>query len=465
VTTVAAAVARRPNRAAVVACLIVAVASLAVPTALAFDAWAWLVWGREVLHLELDTTGGPSWKPLPVLITTPLALLGGLAPVAWLVATRTLGLLAVVLTYRLATRLAGLATGVLAAGVLAVVGLLLGPDGGPRFLRLVAEGHSAPAEAALALWAIESHLDHRERRTLVLLTGLSLLRPEAWPFLGFYALWACRRRPGDRPLVVGLLVAVPVLWFGADWWGSGSPLHGARDAQVIDDPVGERLLDALDHVAKVVVVPLWVGVGAALLSARHRGEQTLLVLGAAAFAWMAIVVTMSVGLRYAALSRFLLPAAAVLCVLGGVGLVRLLAATRPGLLRIGAVAGLVLLSVPFAGPRIAGFGALVDGVSDRAVVDADLADLVDAVGRDALTACGRVVADPADLPQARLAWHLRVPMHDVDGEATTGPHVAVVGPGGPMERRLLGTGASVERLAGNEHWTAYAVDCPAAVSS
>lgn len=463
-TPVAAAVARRPNRTAIAACGIVAVASLAVPAALAFDAWAWLVWGREVLHLELDTTGGPSWKPLPVLITTPLALLDGLAPLAWLVVARTLGLLAVVFTYRLATRLAGVAAGVFAAGVLAVVGLLLGPDGGPRYLRLVAEGHSAPAEVALTLWAIGSHLEGRERRTLALLTGLSLLRPEAWPFLGLYALWAWRRRPDDRPLVLGLLATVPLLWFGGDWWGSGSPLHGAADAQVIDDPVGERLLDALDHVAKVIVVPLWIGVGAALLSARRREERTLLVLGAGALAWMAIVVAMSVGLRYAALSRFLLPAAAVLCVLGGVGLVRLVAATRTGALRIGVLAALVLLSVPLVGPRITGFGGLVDGVTDRAAIEADLADLVDAVGREAVTACGRVVADPVDLPQAALAWHLRVPMDDVDRKATTDPHVAVMASGGQGERRLLGTGASIHRLAGNEHWVAYAVDCPAAVS-
>ena len=60
-----------------------------LPATLAYDPWAWLVWGREIGHLDLDTTGGPSWKPLPVVITTPLAVLGDLAPTLWLVVART----------------------------------------------------------------------------------------------------------------------------------------------------------------------------------------------------------------------------------------------------------------------------------------------------------------------------------------------------------------------------------------
>ncbi len=33
-----------------------------------YDPWAWLIWGRELVHLDLDTGAGPSWKPLPALI-------------------------------------------------------------------------------------------------------------------------------------------------------------------------------------------------------------------------------------------------------------------------------------------------------------------------------------------------------------------------------------------------------------
>ena len=53
--------------------LVLAALSLLLPWALAFDPLAWLVWGREIGRLALDTTTGPSWKPFPVLFTAPFA--------------------------------------------------------------------------------------------------------------------------------------------------------------------------------------------------------------------------------------------------------------------------------------------------------------------------------------------------------------------------------------------------------
>lgn len=435
-----AAARRHPTFTLFGGCLVLAVLTLPLHTSLAFDPWAWLVWGREVLHLDLRTDGGPSWKPLPVLATTPFALFGNLAPTLWLVLARALGLLVVGLAFRLARGLAGTA-----AGLIAAVGLVLGPDGGPRFVRLVAEGHSAPAEAAFALLAAGSHLAGRRRATLAFLTLLSLLRPEAWPLLGIAAIASWRE---DRPLVIGLLVSVPLLWFVPDWWGSGSPLHGAGGAQVLDDPLPTRLAEALDHVVKVVVLPIWVGVAVALARAR-REDRRLWEVGLAALAWLAIVVLMAVGLRYAALSRFLLPAGAVLSVLGGVGLVQLCRRARPV-----TIAALVLLAVVFVTPRVVGLPGILDEVGERGAIEADLVDVVDAAGgRDVLLACGPVVADPADLPQAVLAWHLDVPLDDVDRRSPDGPHVAVVGNEGRMIRRL----ADAEVLATNGRWSVLAV--------
>src|SRR5205085_2717465 len=65
-----------------VALAVLAVTALTflIPSAPTYDPWAWIEWGREILHLDLSTVDGPSWKPLPVLLTTPFALLGGLAP-------------------------------------------------------------------------------------------------------------------------------------------------------------------------------------------------------------------------------------------------------------------------------------------------------------------------------------------------------------------------------------------------
>ena len=60
----------------VLACLAVAALAHALPAAPTYDPWAWISWGREIVHLDLDTRTGPSWKPLPVLFTTPFALAG-----------------------------------------------------------------------------------------------------------------------------------------------------------------------------------------------------------------------------------------------------------------------------------------------------------------------------------------------------------------------------------------------------
>ena len=92
-------------------CTVAAVLALAIPATLSYDAWAWLVWGREIVRFDLDTTGGPSWKPLPVLVAVPVSTLGDLAPAAWLVVARVGGLLALVGVYRLASRLAGRTAG------------------------------------------------------------------------------------------------------------------------------------------------------------------------------------------------------------------------------------------------------------------------------------------------------------------------------------------------------------------
>lgn len=449
---------RAPLAVVVAGCLTVAGVSLAFRASIAFDPWTWLVWGREVAGWRLDTTGGPSWKPLPVLVTTVLAPLGDLAPTAWVMIARAMGLLAVAMAYRLAKRFAGPAAGVMAAAL-----LVLAPDGGPRFLRTVLEGHSAPAEAAFALLAIEAHLDDRHGRALVVATALALLRPEAWPFLLAYAGWLWWREPTRRVLVAVVVTLVPLLWFGGDWWGSGSPLHGADTAQVISDGPLDRLGSALDRVAKVVVAPAWVAAMFAVGRAVHRRERELPTLAILAAAWSLLVVAMSVLLGYAALSRFLLPAGAVLCVLAGVGLVWLYDAVPRGAPRAVFVVVALLVSAPLVLPRVTGLQSQLAGVAERHRVERslDLA-IARAGGREALTRCGAVVADRVDLPQSVLAWELDLALHDVRStrRGRSGSRVVILRAGGREERRLQASEpAELVPLGDSAHWSIVAVDC------
>ena len=54
---------RRHTGLVVGGCVALSALALLLPATLAYDPWAWLTWGREIAHLDLDTTGGPSWKP------------------------------------------------------------------------------------------------------------------------------------------------------------------------------------------------------------------------------------------------------------------------------------------------------------------------------------------------------------------------------------------------------------------
>lgn len=446
----------RRSGAAVIACVALAAASLALPAALSFDPWAWLVWGREVGRLALDTTGGPSWKPLPVLVTTVLAPLGDLAIPAWIVLARAGALLAVLAAYRLAARSAGVA-----AGVVAAVLLILTPDGDPRFLRLVGEAHVDPVSVGLVLYAAESHLDRRPVRALALGWGLALLRPEAWPFLGLYALWLWFRRPDQRLLAATSLVTIPVLWFGGDWWGSGDFWHGADAAQVsAGTAIGDRFVDAVRVAASMVVAPAWVAVVAAVVSARRQGERALLVLAGGGLAWTLLVIAMAVTLGYAALSRFFLPAAGVACVLAGVGVVRGLAALRSRALLPAVLAATVGITLTV--PRAAGVIPVLEAVGERGHLEVDLDRVIDEAGASALTACGEVAVEGSGLLRTAVAWKLDVKMRLNPLQLSDGSGSLLLRDGGRRDR-IVSASPHAAELARADDWVAHAVRCPSAL--
>ncbi|MDE0802123.1 MAG: hypothetical protein OSA99_02250 [Acidimicrobiales bacterium] len=439
-------------------CASLAAATLFLPAALTFDSWSWLVWGREIGRLDLDTTGGPSWKPLPVAFTTVVAPLGWAAVPVWLAIARTGTLLALVVTYRLGTRVAGPVAGLVAAGL-----LVLAPDGDPRFLRLLAEGHVAPWSVACALFAVEMHLDGRRSGALVLGFAASLLRPEAWPFFAAYALWMWWSERERRPLVAAMLALVPVLWFGFDWWGSGSPLHGAETAQVAAGAsIVERTGEAIAVAATMVAAPVWIAAAVGVASARRRHEAWLSVAAAGAVAWTALVIAMATVFGYAALSRFFLPSAAVACVLAGVGVVRLLRAPLDGRRRVVAIA-VVALAALLLIPRVVGVPSVIAEAADRAPVEDDLDAVLDAVGRDRLLSCGALAVDGVGLLRTAVAWKLDVPQHRVTldlGPSPTG--VMVMRSGGPRDEAISRQDHTTP-IVRSTHWVALAIDCDSAV--
>ena len=72
-----------------------------------FDTYGWLVWGRQALHLDLNTNSAPSWKPLTFLFTFPYAFAGRGGLWLWMVTAVAAAFAAIVLASAVAYTLTG----------------------------------------------------------------------------------------------------------------------------------------------------------------------------------------------------------------------------------------------------------------------------------------------------------------------------------------------------------------------
>ena len=402
------------------ACLAAGALSLLVlPVASGADAWAWSLWGREILRLELDPTNGPSWKPLPVVFTTPLALLGEAAPDLWAVIARAGALLLLALAFRVGRRLAGPV-----AGGFAVLALLA-----TDLADYAASADSEPLTAALLLWAFERHLDGRRGHALALLATAALGRPDAWPLTGLYAIIVWRREPRLRAAAVAAIALAPALWLGPPWLATGKPLSaGERANRLTEASLAAADVPALavlrltgELLALPVLLAAGVAVVAALVATRGRWQapgleapRPTLWLAAAACAWIAMVAALTQA-GFTGNERYLAPAIASVGVLGAAG-AGVIAATLGGHRRTRtafAVLAMLVLAAPFGLERLrnlAGFRAEALGRA-RVIAGLDSA-IARAGGRDGVLRCGSVaVARPGT--QATLAWKLSLPLSAV----------------------------------------------------
>ena len=395
-----------------IGCLALSALTLLFESTPTYDPWAWIMWGREIAHLDLVTEGGPSWKPLPVLFTVPFSLFGAEhAPLLWLWIARAGAILALAMAFRLARRLVGGGAAGLVAGAFATAFLLTTY----QFVRDSMLGNSEAMLAAVSLWAFERHLDGRRDHALYLGLAAALLRPEAWPFLGAYGLWLWFRDPGLRLRVVAVAAAIPVLWFGPELWGSGEPLRASSratnpnpgSAAFADHPgleVAKRFIER-------TVVPLIAAAAIALIVAaaayfRERRQRAILFLGGAGFAWILLVAFMTEQ-GYAGNQRYLIVTTAAICVLGGVGMGRVFELVRATIARVtesprtalaGATTlfalGLVALT-PVIRDKVDNVEVTLDILRYEASLWHNLPDVIEqAGGRDRLLACGNVYSGP-----------------------------------------------------------------------
>jgi hypothetical protein len=380
-----------------------------------------MAWGRDLASFSLDTRTGPAFKPLPVFAGAVLSPLGDAAPWVWLVAARAGALLAAVMAWRLASRLAGEGLGSgpsVVAGAVAFAGVLL--TGG-----WVWNGWLGNAEGlylALVLVGAERALDGRHRQALLLGLLAALVRTEAAPFLLVYCGWVWRRDPGARAWIAASLAALPVAWLGPDLVAAGDAFRSSERAR-IPNPGAPALADrpAIESLGRALALAptvVWAGTVLAIVGvARHELPRLAAFPAAAGLAWLALVALMS-ELGYSGEERYAMPGVALVAVSAGIGVAWAVQRVSRSRAPAAAVLGTVLVALAVGEQA----GALRDdarSVRHEARLYNALDDAVAAAGgRGAVLRCGPIHTAPYSRPA--LAWRLRVQLRRLSTEPASG---------------------------------------------
>lgn len=316
-------------------CVGALVGFFAFPTYPTYDSYYALIWGRDVLHLQLplfQVYRAPTEHPLAIAFGVfasifgkggdRLMILGSIASFVALVA----GL------YRLGRLTFGPLVGAIAAVVLCT-----------RFdyEYYAAQGYLDFTYMALVVWAgaLEAQRPRRGTAVFALLVAAGLLRPDAWLLAGFYLLW-CAWPPlagwarGTRIDVaqwrqlagyLALTFAAPLLWAAVDWMVTGNPAYSLHSTTGLAEALGRtkgisnipgstwEFLVRLDKLPLVLAAIMGVLVGVVLVPRRVRVPLALLASGLLTFALLGAAGT-------SVIDRYLLTPAVLMMLFGALAI-------------------------------------------------------------------------------------------------------------------------------------------------
>jgi hypothetical protein len=433
--------------------------SLVLPSEPQYDPWSWLVWGREVVHGSLDTVSGPSWKPLPILVTAPASLVAGAAPAILLVIARAGALGAVLIAGRLAYRIGGRT----AAAIL--LALLLSAT---WFWQYPFTAQSEGVLVLFVLGAIDRHLAARHGQAFALVLAAALLRPEPWLFAGLYALWLVADSRERAVWVLPSLMLIPALWILPELWGSGNAWRAAERAQQFDanaparsaNPALVVVRHAVQQAPKVGLLGIATAVALVMFRRFSRGAlRAAVVLAAVGASWLLIIAVMTQASVSSGIDRYLVTPLALATVLGAGSLGhasqllrRSRLSRRVQLTAAAALAGAVVAGVVHSSVL---WPATVDRVGRVAKIGADLdRAIINAGGKMTLWRCGPLYAPYLLSPS--VAWRLGRRLEDVTARARA-PGVLFrteVFPHGPPDPPAAAFASTfpVRRLATTQYW-------------
>ena len=383
----------------------------------AYDAYGWMVWGRQTLHWDLDTNGAPSWKPLTFMFTLPYALVMSAQTWLWSV-TSVIGALAGALFGgRIAYRLTGPAPNRPYAPIIAAIFAGVGVLGIADYWHQILIANSDPMVVAICLAAIDFHLCKRYRLAFAMVLLASFGRPEAWPFALGYAIWAWWRVPGMRVLAAAGVVSIPLIWFGVSALTAKSWLRpGDLALDSVNVLHGNKFIGVTRRLLGLYEPPMQIAAALAIAFAVVIRDRVWLTLAGLAFVWLAIEIAFALH-GWSAVTRYLFEPEAVLVVLAGAGLGRVLAAGSPTSVaaRLGGVAVAAILIgslIPTAVQRTRGAHSEIVKRRQAAVQIDRLETVLKQLGGPArIRACGQPVTTVAW--QSILAWEVELNVGNV----------------------------------------------------
>jgi hypothetical protein len=324
-----------------------------------YDPYGWLVWGHQTLRGRLDLGGAPSWKPLQYLFTVPYALAGHRALQLWMITAVTVSLAGSIFAGRIAYRLVGKVVGgsgragsierssPIIAAVFAGAAVLALED----YAHYVLSAQSDPMIVTFCLAAIDCHLSGRYRWAFALGALGSLCRPEVWPLLILYSVWAWLRGPSMRWIVLAGIAIIAFMWFGIPWITNGQPnVAGQLALRSPRELHQNKVMGTISRLAELHYASVWIAAFAAVAFALVRRDRVVLALAAGVLVWLITEIAFALH-GFPALPRYMFEAGAVVAVLAGAGvglaLVELLK-LRSGAPAWGGVAIVALLIVSLA---------------------------------------------------------------------------------------------------------------------
>jgi hypothetical protein len=289
-----------------------------------YDPYGWLVWGKLTIHLNLDTNGAPSWKPLPYLFTVPFAVVGHYALWLWMITSVAISLSGLVFAWRIAFRLtdspparryASYVAGLFAA---LLVLSLYDPLLPANYMHYILSAESDTMIVSICLAAVDAHLSGRHRLAFWLWWLGSLGRPEVWPFYGLAWLWLWVKAPAYRRWLYASLIGLAFLWFGIPGITSKSLLTAGNIAQNSPRKIhGNKITGTIQRFFQLAPTTMWILAALTIAGAIWRRKRTILLVTAGALLWVLIEIAFALH-GFPAVPRYMFEAGAVVAVLAGV---------------------------------------------------------------------------------------------------------------------------------------------------